>query len=315
MKVTFYGVRGGYPSSGARFAGVGTHTTCVRFDAGGHVIVVDAGTGFASFGKDLLLETSKARRATIVLLLTHGHHDHLAGLPYCRAAYMPGTTVHVVAPPALGAERAVRHMFEPPWFPVRFDELPSQWTFRELREHEVLELPPPGEGWAPVVARRDAAGSARGAGRGRRAPVVVRTLRYLNHPRDGVAVYRIEHGGVSVVMATDVEGSVGGDVRLRRFAAGADLLIHDAQYSEERYLSIPAQGFGHSTPRMAGELARAAGVGRLLLTHHSPEADDAEVAIRVAEARESFASTDAALEGAVVDLALPRRRSSAGRQR
>jgi ribonuclease BN (tRNA processing enzyme) len=310
MRVTFHGVRGGYPSSGEGFAAVGAHTTCVRFDAGGHVIVVDAGTGLAPLGRELLEAAPPSGRVTIVLLLSHGHHDHLAGLPYCRPFYRPGTTVHVFAPPAIGAERAVRRMFEPPWFPVRFDELPSRWSFQDLGEECVLVLPPPCEGWAPVVAR-----AANGAPKLAEGSVVVRTLRYLNHPRDGVSVYRIEHAGASAVMATDVEGPAGGDARLRRFAAGADLLIHDAQYSEEQYHSIPTQGFGHSTPRMACEMAAAAEVSRLLLTHHSPEADDRQVAATVAEARALFAETDAARVGMVVELEGRPRRKRPGRRR
>jgi phosphoribosyl 1,2-cyclic phosphodiesterase len=193
---------------------------------------------------------------------------------------------------------------------VRFDELPARWSFHDLGEEQLLALPPPGEGWTPWLARVDERDAAPVEG-----SVVVRTLRYLNHPRDGVSVYRIEHAGVSAVMATDVEGTVGGDVKLRRFAAGADLLIHDAQYSETQYVSIPTQGFGHSTPRMACEAAAAAGVSRLVLTHHSPEADDRTVASTAAEARKLFAATDAARVGMVVELGAPARRPRATRRR
>jgi CheY-like chemotaxis protein len=55
--------------------------------------------------------------------------------------------------------------------------------------------------------------------------------------------------------------------------AGADLVIHDAQYTPEEY---PAKkNWGHSTYDYVVELAAAAGVKNLALTHHDPTHDDA----------------------------------------
>ena len=61
-----------------------------------------------------------------------------------------------------------------------------------------------------------------------------------------------------MVYATDTEGYVGMDRKLVAFARDADVLIHDAQYSEEHYRGMLAgfpstQGYGHSTATMAAE--------------------------------------------------------------
>ncbi len=131
----------------------------------------------------------------------------------------------------------------------------------------------------------------------------VRT-RYLNHPALTLA-YRLEADGVTIVYSSDHEphsrqlatgpGDVSGeDRRHAEFLAGADLVIHDAQYTAGEY---PAKtGWGHSTVEYAGDLAHAAGVRRLALFHHDPLRDD-EAMDRVVEAlRARLAAAGAPLE-------------------
>ncbi|MER3485943.1 MAG: MBL fold metallo-hydrolase, partial [Chloroflexota bacterium] len=69
---------------------------------------------------------------------------------------------------------------------------------------------------------------------------------------------------------------MGGDSRLIAFAKDTDLLIHDAQFTQEEYVSmpVPRQGWGHSTPEMAIAVAKAANAKRLALFHHDPGHDD-----------------------------------------
>jgi len=57
-----------------------------------------------------------------------------------------------------------------------------------------------------------------------------------------------------------------------QFLAGADLVIHDAQYTADEYEAKTS--WGHSTVEYAVEIARHAGVQSIALTHHDPLRDD-----------------------------------------
>ena len=134
--------------------------------------------------------------------------------------------------------------------------------------------------------------------------VSIKVQHGYNHPRNGIIMYRISYLGRSLVFATDIEGYVGGDRKLINLARGADLLIHDAEYDEQEYANKTTikQGWGHSTWRMAVEVAQAAGVKRLALTHHSPLHDDAYLDSMERKAQAVFPATFMAREGEAIDL-------------
>ena len=97
----------------------------------------------------------------------------------------------------------------------------------------------------------------------------------LNHP--GITLgYRIDHGDAVACHATDHEGgSESHDARLVEAARGADLLIHDAQFTPEEYERH--RGWGHSHTGLALDNALAAGVRRLVLFHFDPTHADIDV--------------------------------------
>ena len=139
--------------------------------------------------------------------------------------------------------------------------------------------------------------------------VVIRIHKSYAHP-GGVYVYRISWRGKSVVYATDTEGYVGMDRKLVAFARDADVLIHDAQYSEEHYRGMLAgfpstQGYGHSTTMMAAEVAASAETGELVLFHHDPAYTDDLVAAQETAAKNLFPDSCAAFEG--MEIALSQR--------
>jgi ribonuclease BN (tRNA processing enzyme) len=180
----------------------------------------------------------------------------------------------------------------PPYFPVDVRQLPSQRAFHTLKGGQCI---------AWKVGNAEPRVYERQTGEAARAEVCVVTQFTQSHPLDGALLYRVEHAGRRVVYATDVEWDAGCEPEFLAFVEGADLLIHDAQYTSHHYEEI-SRGYGHSTVEMAVAAARAAHVRNLILFHHEPTYDDDQLDRMEAEARKQFARTYSAYEGLEIDL-------------
>lgn len=298
--VRFWGVRGSYPVPGPSTTRYGGNTPCVEVRVGGHTIILDAGTGIIGLGKRLARhhrELNSPIEAT--LLFSHLHRDHTQGFPFFTPAYIPTTSLHIFTPDIYEepAEDILVNVMAAPTFPVSFHELKARKTLQSLKENQIIRLGSADEGVRVVPA---VSPTPQDEG------VYIRAMRSYGHPQ-GVMIYRIECQGKSVVYATDSEGYQGGDQRLAHFARHADLLIHDAQYTEEHYMgrlsgAPVTQGFGHSTATMACETAVTAEVGQLVLFHHDPNYDDATLTQIEQDARMMFPNIIAAREGLMINL-------------
>ena len=260
LTVRFLGVRGSIATPGLTAGG---NTACLEVVAGDTRIILDAGTGLRQLGNERM--ASGIRTSTI--LLSHLHWDHVAGLQFFTPVYVPGHRVEIASGPngVMSHDAAIRSLFRAPFFPVDFDDLGGTVTTRELRPNDQLQI----------------------------GDITV-TMARLNHP-DPVYGYRLEHGGQSIVYATDTEHFSCVDPTLKKLAAGADILIYDAQYTPEEY---PTKvGWGHSTWQAGADLARAAGVPQLVLFHHDPSRSDAQLDALEAAARAALPGTVAAREG------------------
>lgn len=300
--VRFWGVRGSYPTPGPTTVRYGGNTPCVEVEAGGYALILDAGTGIINLGRDLLRRSrERGKPVEAVLLFSHLHHDHTQGFPFFAPAFVPTTRLHLFGPDFLNSSPKVTldTVMTPPYFPVRLAELNAWLSFATLREPDVLMI---GESVGGV-----ALGSANDPALQSDPDLIrVRVLRSYAHP-NGVLHYRIDWRGKSVVYATDTEGYVNGDRRLANFASGADLLIHDAQYTDEHYLGLApglptTQGYGHSTTSIAIQAAQVSHTRKLALFHHAPEYDDAQLD-RIAEQVDRIhPGTLIAREGMVIRL-------------
>ncbi|RPI94314.1 MAG: MBL fold metallo-hydrolase [Chloroflexi bacterium] len=292
LRVKFWGVRGSYPAPGAGTVKYGGNTACVEIRAGERTIILDAGTGIIPLGREL----TQRRALEVVLLFSHLHHDHTQGFPFFIPAYMPNARLHIFGPGGTPEtlSRVLEHNQSSETFPVSLRDMASSKDIQSVRESQVILWDEAG-----VHVTESTAGVGNEA-------LVIRIHKSYAHP-GGVYVYRITWRGKSIVYATDTEGYVGTDRKLVQFAKDADLLIHDAQYSEEHYrgqlAGFPStQGYGHSTVAMACEVAAAAEAGQLVLFHHDPSYSDARVTGLEASAQAQFGEAQAAYEGMEIAL-------------
>jgi len=251
LYVRFWGTRGSIASPGEHTTRYGGNTSCVEVRAqDGTVIVLDCGTGARELGLHLVRTMPSPMR--LHLFIGHTHWDHIQGFPFFVPAFLPGAELNVYAPLGFqqSLEEAMSGQMEYSYFPVKLRDLRSRIHFTELEE-----------------------------GFFRVGDVLVET-QYLNHTAPTIA-YRMTSGGATVAYVTDHEpfwapedGILNhpGDQRHIAFMRGADLVIHDAQYTQEEYTN--RLGWGHSTIEYATDVALAAGVKRLALFHHDPGHDD-----------------------------------------
>jgi len=289
----FWGVRGSYPTPGASTLQYGGNTACVEINAGGRTIILDAGTGIIPLGREL----AKRHDLELLILFSHLHHDHTQGFPFFVPAYMPKASLHIYGPG--GTAETVKHVLEhnqsSDTFPISLRDMASNKEIQSLRESQIIVWDEDG---VRVVDSAPSPGDD---------AVVIRIHKSHAHP-GGVYHYRITYQGKSIVYATDTEGYVGMDRKLIQFARDADVLIHDAQYSEDHYYGCLAgfpstQGYGHSTATMAGQVAASAETGKLVLFHHDPSYADDWVAAQERAAKNIFPDSCAAFEGMGIDLA------------
>lgn len=284
MRVTLWGTRGSLASPGKETARYGGNTSCVQVESrDGSVLILDAGTGIRALGAAL---PRPLRRVDV--LLTHLHLDHIQGLGFFAPLFDPKAEVHVWGPVSASFDLRSRLMryLSPPLFPVPLGELSCRLFFHEV---------PCGRmqiGEFEVVAA------------------------LVCHPGPTVG-YRIECGHRALAYLPDHEPALGcAGLRLTPewtsgcvVAEGADLLIHDAQYTQEEYAH--RVGWGHSALAHAFEFAKLARVEHLMPFHHDPTHDDATLdqlmAAAAEQAKPAFRVTPAQ-EGRVVDLDSPAQR-------
>ena len=298
--VTFWGVRGGYPVPGAQTVEFGGNTTCVQVCAGRHLIVIDAGTGIVDLGTELISERSGDRRPTMgTLLFTHGHHDHTQGYAFFEPLHRSDFGFSVFGPRVFGEDldKVLHRASTPAMRPVALEHMPGLRLIRNVQADDYILLAQPSTPPSVHKATDRPADLAPGA-------VRISVYHSSSHPQGGTLCYGIEYRGRRLVFATDTEGYEGGDRQLIEFARGADLLVHDAEYTDDEYAGppVPRQGWGHSTWRMAVEVGQCAQVKRLGLTHHNFGHDDAFLRRLEKHVQGVFPRSFVAREGITVEL-------------
>ena len=290
MRVRFWGTRGSIPKPGKTTLRYGGNTSCVEVQAqDGTLVILDCGTGAHELGRTLVTADPSPTRGH--LLISHTHWDHIQGFPFFAPLFIPDNTWDIYAPGGrvrqIEASLAGQMSYE--YFPITLEAMNADVRTHDLTEG-IFDL-----------------GSIRV------------TTQYLNHPALTIG-YRLEADGVTLVYATDYEPHSlhpldastttspvhHEDRRHLRFLEGADLLIHDAQYTLDEF---PAKaGWGHTPMEHAVDYAMLAQVQQLALFHHDPDRHDEAIDQICEQAKNRVAASNgglqvlAAAEGQVIEL-------------
>jgi phosphoribosyl 1,2-cyclic phosphodiesterase len=264
MLIRCWGARGSIPVSGRRFEKYGGDTTCmeIRSDSG-EILIIDAGSGLRSLGYSLVKEGAEK----ITMLFTHAHLDHLMGFPFFAPLFSCPMKL-IIRGPRLNKNSfhdVLSDFLGQPYFPVQLGDK----DIRSKLDFIDVDTKPFSVGSLKVF------------------PIE------LSHPKNGGRGYRIEEGGKSFVFLTDNElGFIHGGGKsfedYVQFSYGADLLIHDAEYTQKDYkriLAVSERPWGHSLFTDAVLLAATAKVKRFGLFHHNQKRTDAQVDAMVKSAR------------------------------
>lgn len=274
MKVRFWGVRGSIPTPGPETVKYGGNTTCIEVRLKDErIIIIGAGSGIRSLGNQLVTKDMQKGPLNVNLFISHTHWDHIMGFPFFTPIFIPGNKIKVHGPVNIGdesLEKIFALQMSHNYFPLRADELAADISYQILREGSFQLFDD-----------------------------VKITTKILNHPIIDLG-YKIEADGVILVTLYDhepfrnlfdgnpededydevakIEGEKAAqenNERIMQFMKGADLLIHDAQYTKKEYLSSKV-GWGHSPMEYALHSSYKAGVKRLALFHHEPTRSDGE---------------------------------------
>lgn len=245
MIIKCWGARGSIPVSGREYVKYGGATTCIEIRTkNDEVIIIDAGTGIRKLGNKLLEE----EKYNYNIVFTHAHWDHLLGFPFFKPIYNKKTHINVYGYPF--AQKSIKELLKismtPPYFPVNYEDIKAEILYH--------------------TACKDSFS----VGSMRVVPIL------LNHPNGGFG-YKFIEDGKCFVFLTDNEltfkQAEGLDYKdYMRFSAGADLLIHDSEYTEEDYKT--KKGWGHSIYKDALKLALEANVKKFGLFHHNQDRTD-----------------------------------------
>jgi len=274
ISLTFFGVRGSYPVPGKNTQRYGGNTSSLLFEIAGQTVLFDAGTGIIQAGRYLSQPLEGGGK--IHLFLTHLHIDHIQGLPFFKPLYNPQVEIIIHCPESAGNNfrQAIEALFLPPYSPITLKGIKASLSFQPLAldpEQNFIKLD---------------------------SDIVVSHVKHDSHPRLGVIIYQLTHGGRRVVYSTDVESPDGFDDFISHFIHGADILIHDSQYLDRDYFNAgnPRIGYGHSTVLMAARNAIKCSVKKLFLFHFDPEYADEKLDEMLTQARQKFKNTYLAQE-------------------
>lgn len=247
ITVHFLGTRGSVPVNSEDVAVYGGATACILVSLPEYDIVIDCGSGLILAEKYLTDKTKP-----LYILLSHPHIDHVLGLPASALLFDQNRAITLFAEPrgGLSAAEQISYLMSFPLWPVGIEAFAKSFKFSTIDRRENL-----------IFGEKTA------------CPTRV-SMMDSNHP-GGNTIFRLDIGEKSLVYATDFEHHEEAAVELISFSKDCDLLIIDAQYTDEEYKD--RKGWGHSTFNQSTNTAKACNAVKTRLFHHDPFRTDIQL--------------------------------------
>jgi ribonuclease BN (tRNA processing enzyme) len=275
MKVAIHGVRGSIPTSSPHTTYFGGNTSCLTVQEGDSMLILDSGSGLQKV-------TPNKELKRLDILLTHFHMDHIQGLGFFNPLFDPEKEIHIWGPSSIthGLQSRLNTFLSPPLFPVLMRDLPCTLVLHDI-SNSSFEI----------------------------GPFRI-SSQFVIHPGATVG-FRIQGSKAVLAFIPDHEPALGpkGMIADKKWisgfelANGADLLFHDAQYTQREYGA--KVGWGHAGMEDAIKFAVIAEAKKLLFTHHDPARTDDQLREILKELKEEFSGQldfDLAREGEEIDL-------------
>ena len=251
----FWGVRGSIPTPGPETIRYGGNTSCSELRHNGKLFILDAGSGLRVLGNELL---KSGIPVTASIFISHMHWDHIQGIPFFTPAFIPNNkfTFYGSEPAGKDLFTIIADQMDPTYFPIEMKEMGSTMNFKSLFE-----------------------------GKYKIEGIEVETI-YVNHPGNALG-YKFHLNNKTLVYISDNEPfpkidendksnqiMLGEDSnqKLINFISNVDVLVHDAQYTQDEYEKKVT--WGHSPVEYTVDIAMKAGVKKLVLFHHDPLHND-----------------------------------------